>query len=136
LPSQAADMLDRRTALSGACLLAITAGVSGCSGRNEASTPAPGTTLASTAEIPVDAGSVFAEHRVVVTQPAKGTFRAFSAVCTHQGCIVQEVSDGTINCPCHGSRFDIADGSVVRGPAQQPLPRLPVTVEGTGITLV
>jgi Rieske Fe-S protein len=135
-PSQAADVFTRRSALSGACLLAITVSVSGCSGRDEASALAPGTTLASTTEIPVGAGTVFPEYRVVVTHPAKGTFRAFSAVCTHQGCIVQEVTDGSINCPCHGSRFDIADGSVVRGPAQQPLTPLPVAVEGSGITAV
>jgi Rieske Fe-S protein len=67
---------------------------------------------------------------VVVTQPAAGQFRAFSSVCTHAGCTVSAVSDGTINCPCHGSRFNIADGSVSAGPAREPLPAERVSAEG------
>jgi len=59
----------------------------------------------------------------VVTQPVSGTFKAFSATCTHQGCAVSEVANGTINCPCHGSRFAVADGSVTAGPATTPLAR-------------
>lgn len=128
--------LSRRTALSGAGLIAVTAAISGCGGSGRSSRPASGTVLGSTADVPVGAGNVFAEHRVVVTQPEQGTFHAFSAVCTHQGCAVQKVTDGTIDCPCHGSRFDVTDGSVVRGPAQQPLARLQVSVEGSSITLV
>lgn len=128
--------LSRRTALSGAGLIAVTAAVSGCTGSGRSSSPAPGTVLGSTADVPLRTGTVFVEQRVVVTQPEQGTFHAFSAVCTHQGCTVQKVIDGTIDCPCHGSRFDVTDGSVVRGPAQQPLTRLQVSVEGTSITLV
>ena len=51
-----------------------------------------------------------------MTQPTAGTFKAFSAICTHQGCMVGEVADGTIICPCHGSQFTIADGSVAQRP--------------------
>ena len=66
---------------------------------------------------------------------AEGEFRCFTAVCTHQGCIVSSVSDGNINCECHGSAFSIADGSVVTGPATQPLGEEQITVEGDAITL-
>ena len=59
----------------------------------------------------------------MVTQPAAGEFRAFSATCTHQGCAVGDVTDGTINCPCHGSKFAVADGAVVDGPARRPAAR-------------
>jgi Rieske Fe-S protein len=71
----------------------------------------------------------------VVTQPATGTFTAFSAICTHQGCQVSKVSDGLIDCPCHGSKFSITDGSAKVGPAGDPLPPVAITVEGKNITL-
>jgi Rieske Fe-S protein len=70
-----------------------------------------------------------------VTQPAAGTFAAFSAICTHQGCAVDAVDGGTINCPCHGSKFKIADGSVANGPASQALEKKKVTVANGKITL-
>lgn len=58
-----------------------------------------------------------------------GDFVAYSAVCTHQGCTVA-YKGGQLACPCHGSIFDPANGgSVVNGPAQQPLPEIPVKVE-------
>ena len=83
-----------------------------------------------TADIPVGGGTIYADRQVVVTQPAKGTFKAFSAICTHAGCTVGQVAQGTIDCPCHGSEFSVKDGSVVRGPATQPLPEKKLTVEG------
>ncbi|MGV9254332.1 Rieske (2Fe-2S) protein [Streptomyces sp. NPDC003697] len=91
--------------------------------------------LTRTSDIPVGGGTVFADDKVVVTQPVKGEFRAFSAVCPHQGCAVNEVVDGAIHCPCHASRFHVADGSVVQGPATAPLPAERITVEGNSIRL-
>jgi Rieske Fe-S protein len=86
-------------------------------------------------EIPVGGGRIFAAERVVLTQPESGRIRAFSTVCTHQGCAVDQIAGGTINCPCHGSKFAVADGSVVAGPALRPLPELPVRVENDTILL-
>jgi Rieske Fe-S protein len=80
-----------------------------------------GTVLGTTADIPVGGGMVFTAAKVVVTQPTKGVFKAFSAVCTHVGCVCNQVAGGTINCPCHGSKFKITDGAVVAGPAPSPL---------------
>jgi Rieske Fe-S protein len=94
-----------------------------------------GTPLGPTSAVPVGGGAVFANQKVVVTQPTAGTFHAFSAVCTHQGCTVNSVSGGTINCPCHGSKFRIADGSVANGPAKRPLPAKQVTAEGGQLRL-
>lgn len=91
--------------------------------------------LASAADIPVGGGRVFADQDVVVTQPSAGEFQAFSATCTHQGCKVRDVVDGQIVCPCHDSAFAIADGSVVRGPAERPLPEKSVSVEDGGIVV-
>jgi Rieske Fe-S protein len=71
---------------------------------------------------------------VVVTQPAAGDLRGFSAVCTHTGCIVNKVADGTIDCPCHGSRYGL-DGTVRSGPAPRALPSRPVRVVGGQIVL-
>lgn len=131
---------DRRAVLVGAGLLAATAALPGCAAQrtapDPASVPAPGTRFGAADQVPVGGGAVFTEHQVVVTQPSAGDFRAFSAVCTHQGCTVRDVVDGAIACPCHGSRFDITDGSVVRGPAQQPLARLDIAVEGGTLTVV
>lgn len=91
--------------------------------------------LASTADIPVGGGKIFSEQEVVITQPTKGEFRCFSAVCTHQGCLVNAIAGGTINCDCHGSRFALADGSVTAGPAPTPLPERSVRVNGDQISL-
>ncbi|WP_320776584.1 Rieske (2Fe-2S) protein [Streptomyces sp. CRN 30] len=100
-----------------------------------ASGSASAESLADTGDIPVGGGKVLKDEKVVVTQPEKGDFKAFSAVCTHQGCVVKDVSGSTINCACHGSKFAIADGSVKAGPATEPLPSKKITVDGNSITL-
>ncbi|GLW09443.1 iron-sulfur protein [Microtetraspora sp. NBRC 13810] len=91
--------------------------------------------FAKTADIPEGGGKIFTTEKVVVTQPAAGQFKAFGITCTHQGCAVDEVADGLINCPCHGSRFSISDGSVQGGPAPEPLPEMRIKVEGDAISL-
>lgn len=126
----------RRAVLAGAAAVAGT----GCATYGAAPPPAPppapaGTPLAKVADIPVGGGSVFAEQLVVVTQPEAGTFHAFSAVCTHQGCTVGDVAGGTINCPCHGSKFALTDGAPTEGPAQRPLDPRQVTVAGDDLTV-
>jgi Rieske Fe-S protein len=96
--------------------------------------PAAGA-LAATSEVPVGGCAVFSEQKVVLTQPAEGEFKAFSSVCTHQGCTVSAASDGVIPCNCHGSKFSLEDGSVISGPATAPLAEVAITVEGDSITL-
>ena len=81
--------------------------------------------LASTSEIPVGGGKVFSGQQVVVTQPEAGTFKGFSAVCTHMQCTVDQVASGTIDCPCHGSRFS-ADGANLGNPALKPLKKIKI----------
>jgi Rieske Fe-S protein len=85
-----------------------------------------------TSDIPVGGGRIFKDEKLVVTQPSSGDFKAFSAVCTHAGCIVSKIADGTIDCPCHGSKYSIEDGSVEDGPAPKPLPEKTVTVSPAG----
>jgi Rieske Fe-S protein len=91
-------------------------------------------TIASAAEVPVGGGLVLAEERLVITQPAEGDFKGFTAVCTHQGCTVNQVAD-TINCPCHGSMFDITTGEPVGGPASAALAEIDLVVDGDTIKL-
>jgi Rieske Fe-S protein len=91
--------------------------------------------LASTSEIPVGGGKIFSADKVVVTQPTAGTFKAYDSTCTHAGCAVTKIAGGTINCPCHGAKFSVEDGSVAAGPAPSPLQEVPITVEGENIQL-
>lgn len=148
----------RRAVVTGTGALAVSAALAACSGSgNQGAAPASdasttpaappepaqgappaapeGERLAGTSDIPVGGGAVFASKKVVVTQPAAGTFKAFSAICTHQGCTVNKVASGTIDCPCHGSKYAIADGSVVDGPAKRPLPPRQIAVSGDAVLL-
>ncbi len=140
----------RRGVLLGAGALGGGAVLVACGGQNSStSAPQPSGTETTTSttgsasasggvnvsEVPVGGGIVLSNQDVVVTQPQPGQFKAFSATCTHQGCTVGSVSDGTINCPCHGSKFNITDGSVVNGPAALPLPPKTALVLGDTITI-
>ncbi|MFF8609448.1 Rieske (2Fe-2S) protein [Streptomyces sp. NPDC015346] len=144
------DATPRRTVLLLAGAGSVAALTTGCGSDGDkdggtAASPTPtgtttrsapaGESLGRTSQIPVGGGTVFKERKVVVTQPTAGEFKAFSAVCTHQGCTVAKVENGTIDCVCHGSRFRIADGSVAAGPASRPLPEERITVSGDTITL-
>jgi Rieske Fe-S protein len=100
-----------------------------------AASSAAASALAATSDIPVGSGTIFTGPKVVVTQPTANEFKAFSAVCTHMGCIVSQVSNGTIDCPCHGSQYNIATGAVVAGPAPMPLPAKNIKVSGGSIFL-
>ena len=97
--------------------------------------PAPTGPSIATADVPVGSGVILEDAKYVVTQPTKGEFKAFSSICTHQGCPVSEISGGTINCACHGSKFSIEDGSVVNPPAQNPLAETPTTVSGNSVVV-
>ena len=94
-----------------------------------------GAALASTSDVPVGGCLVVPDAKIVLTQPTEGDFKAFTAVCTHQGCLVETSSDGEIPCPCHGSTFSLEDGSPVSGPASSPLAAVEITVKGDAISL-
>ena len=128
--------LTRRTTLTGAAaagvgvpLLAACGGSGGGSAASEPSA-ASGQELGPASDVPVGGGKIYADQKIVVTQPTQGTFEGFSAICTHQGCLVATVADGTINCTCHGSKFSIQNGAVENGPATTPLARVQVKDDG------
>jgi nitrite reductase/ring-hydroxylating ferredoxin subunit len=110
---------------------------SGQTGSGPSSSPQPASgqppSLALTSDVPVGGGKILADKKIVITQPRAGSFEAFTAICTHQGCTVSSVSGGTVNCPCHGSKFSIANGSVVTGPAASALAPVSIKVQGTSI---
>ena len=142
----------RRGMLAGVGLAALAAPLAGCSGGSAGTASATasssggaaagsgqtagrGGALTSTGAIPVGGGKIFVSERIVVTQPSRGQFQGFSAVCTHMQCIVDQIADGTINCACHGSKFSIADGHVVAGPAPSPLPAQSLKIQSDQISL-
>ncbi|MEW2138350.1 Rieske (2Fe-2S) protein [Streptomyces sp. NPDC005409] len=128
----------RRTVLKGAAALAGAAGagvsLAACStattsGGNTPATPTAPVELGAAAEVPVGGAKLYRERKLIVSCPAEGQYTAFSAQCTHAGCVLDKIVEGEGNCPCHGSRFDAATGKVVKGPATDPLPAVPVKVE-------
>jgi Rieske Fe-S protein len=140
--------IDRRTVIRSAGIVgvgavgAVTLAACGSSSdtaskpaASSASSAAPAGGAIKVADIPVGGGKVFDAEKIVVTQPKAGEFKAFSAVCTHKGCTVKKVADGTIDCPCHGSKFDMTTGAVKAGPAPAPLPPKTATVSGDSITV-
>jgi nitrite reductase/ring-hydroxylating ferredoxin subunit len=97
--------------------------------------------IAKTSDVPEGGGVILADPGIVITQPAAGEFKGFTNICTHQSCPLDNVTDGTINCVCHGSQFSIEDGSPVTGPnGSDPssiaaLEEKPIAVQGDNISL-
>ncbi|NUP51244.1 MAG: Rieske (2Fe-2S) protein [Catenulispora sp.] len=119
-------------AKSGTPAPAATTSAAGSSGP---AAPPAAAALAASSAVPVGGGTILADRQIVLAQPTAGTFKAFTAVCTHQGCTVSSIDKGLIICPCHGSRFHLADGSVAAGPAARPLAPVAIKVADGRITL-
>ncbi|MCW2867754.1 MAG: Rieske (2Fe-2S) domain protein [Marmoricola sp.] len=120
--------------LLAACGSSDSPAAAGSAGSGSGGTTAKGA-IAKAADVPVGGGKIFAGDKVVLTQPTQGQFKAFSAICTHQGCPVSQIAGDAIECTCHGSKFSIKDGSVLSGPASKPLPELKVTTKGGEISV-
>jgi len=80
------------------------------------------------------AGGYVVKSKVIIINTGD-EFVALSSVCTHQGCQVgYDPSSGNLPCPCHGSLYSIS-GSVLNGPAPDPLKKYTVTREGDILTI-
>ena len=130
--------ISRRQTLTGAAALGAVPLLAACGGDDGSTVatdpPAAGETLGPVADVPVGGGTIYPDQKIVVTQPTEGDFKAFTAVCTHQSCLVAKVTAESIDCTCHGSKFSVEDGSVLNGPATTGLTPVPVTVDGDQIT--
>lgn len=154
--------VERRTVLQATGLVAVggvvaacsTSGSSGAASSSAAAPAAPaapatssaaastapassagGASVAAVSDIPVGGGLILDDVAVVLTQPTAGDVKAFTAICTHQGCLVSQVVENEIICPCHGSRYSGTDGSVIQGPSTQPLAPAGITVDGGNVVL-
>jgi len=129
----------RRTLLAGAGVAGVAVTLAACSsgsgGDSGSGSGGGADTPIKTSDIPVGGGKVYDGQKVVVTQPTAGQYKAFTAICTHQGCFVSSVQNNIIQCPCHGSQYSATDGSVKNGPAEKPLAAKTVTVSGDTITV-
>lgn len=101
------------------------------SASSKAPPPPPSGPSVAAADVPVGSGVIMNEpNNYVVTQPTKGNYKAFTAICTHQQCRVSQLRNERIICECHNSQFSIKDGSVLQAPADEPLKEFGVTVSG------
>lgn len=116
-------------------------GLSACGGSDQESSdpttpqaPTAPVDVAATTDIPVGQGVKVEKDglQAVVGQPTEGTFKAFSPVCPHEGCVVNPANKSYV-CPCHSSTFDMATGDVQGGPATSGLAEYPVSVQGDRI---
>ena len=126
-------MISRRGLLVAVASGLATIGLTGLSG--VAANAAKTYTVCKTKDIPVKGGTTFkvAERQILITQPKKGTFKAFAAVCTHQGGALNGAKNNSISCPLHGAKFDATSGAVTSGPASSPLPKVTASVSGTSV---
>ncbi|HCB07628.1 MAG TPA: Rieske (2Fe-2S) protein [Nocardioides sp.] len=135
------DLVSRRIVFQGLGFLGVAVALAGCGSSSDATDgdasglPSAGTALATTDEVPVGGGIVLSDAGIVLTQPSAGEFKAFTAVCTHQGAALDAVGSDGIECPLHGSRFSIEDGSVTQGPATDRLADVAISVDGDQISV-
>ena len=131
-PKQAKNGLSRRSFLSAIAVAAGSVGLTSLATSAEAASKKY--KICATKDIKVGGASSFRiasgkNMMVLITQPKKGTFRAFDQRCTHDGYAVNSIEGKNLICQAHGALFDMDSGSVRRGPARRSLTKYTVTVE-------
>ena len=86
-------------------------------------------TLADIAQGKAVAAKTSGGDPILIARTGANTVKAFSAICPHQGCTVAP-GPSSLDCPCHGSKFETATGKVLNGPAASDLKTVAVKVEG------
>lgn len=129
-----ARTVNRRRFLSvagtSAGLIVVAAAVPGCG--NQTGNPPTGPVAAGNVSA-LSVGALLVMSNIVVARDAGGVY-AMSAVCTHQGCLINDAGgtiSGGLHCPCHGSAFD-GNGAVTHGPAGSALQHYAVTIASDG----
>lgn len=131
----------RRTVLCGAAALASTGAagfaLTGCETREAEphQQPTEPVGLGPADEVPVGGAQLYRDEKVLVCRPEDGDYRAYSAVCTHAGCVLSGLRDDVAVCSCHGSTFDPATGAVLQGPAEEPLHPMELEIDETDGTM-
>ena len=94
--------------------------------------------VCATKDVKIGGGSIFRVSSanglmVLITQPSKGTFRAFNPACTHEGFPLNQIEGKNLLCTRHSALFDMNTGNVARGPARTPLKKYVLTKEGSNL---
>ncbi len=134
------DMTRRRLLATGAIgVVGLTAAACSSKSANPVTPPpgAPGIVVTSAAKVPVGGAEIAnaGDKGYVVSQQTAGELECYSAVCPHQGCLVNQIQNNQALCPCHGSRFNVFSGAVEQGPAQTGLTKVSVTVSNGNVVL-
>ncbi|HVV20913.1 MAG TPA: Rieske (2Fe-2S) protein [Pseudonocardiaceae bacterium] len=128
----------RNAAITAGAVVAAGAGLAACSSSSDSGSGGSSSgpkVLGKASDVEVGSGVIYKGDNVVVTQPTAGTYKGFSATCTHMGCQVNAIANGLIECPCHGSKYSVTDGSVKAGPAPKPLPAESVSIQNGNVVL-
>lgn len=139
--SESSPGLKRRTILKGvggAGLVVLAGGAAAACSPGTGAPAKSGTVLGRLDDFgPGDGGVVRGPNgeRYVVVRTAEDAVEAFNARCTHKGCPVSASGKDKLECPCHGSVFDLHTGDVIEGPAKRPLAKVSVTVTDGEIRL-
>ncbi len=143
----------RRALIAGAGAASLTGVLAACGGDDQPPPSSSGTTpgaapttggakppaspapLTTKGKIPVGGAVSFGADGVIVAQPTAGKFVGFSAICTHQECVLTNIQGDKIKCGCHQSEFSAKDGRVLNGPANRSLPKVDLKIEGENISI-
>lgn len=91
-------------------------------------------TVCKTTDIAVKSGKTFSVggQKILITQPKKGTFKAFVAICTHAGSALTGAANNEIVCRSHGARFDASTG-MAKAVAPRALQKVTVSVSAGSV---
>lgn len=122
---------------SGGTTAGTTTGAGSTSASGDGGGGAPTGTLAALSDVPVGGGLLVSSGptQVLLVRLSETEVKGYDPRCTHQRVVVDPPRNGVISCSGHGSQFQAADASVLKGPATSPLKAIPVKIDGTSVVL-